>query len=291
MNKFESPKNNIENQEDKEKFKSRIHLSFSRHEEKETSDEKSDKEIRLTEKGRKKAAESSKTEDVSQAISYGSPKKRAQETAGLKMSGKQPEITGKESLEELKEKIDKDIKIGSKLGIDERLSFDIDFSSPYGKWLYKRFGDGEYIKALLLESDEKAEELAEEEVETGSTYASRLSEIILRYMKVSDRWNELVEENEEYDKTLTRIFGTHAGICESFLGKVIEKVKSREELEKFINLIPGGFDYNEGFDLDVLITPDGKKKIKIKYEHKDEDGEIDYAFNEEVDPDILRSLI
>ncbi|MEX1014796.1 MAG: histidine phosphatase family protein, partial [Candidatus Paceibacterota bacterium] len=278
MNNFESPKN-IENQESKEQYISRIHLVFLRHEEKEKSKEdQSDDEVRLTEKGRRSAAESSNLDSVSQAVAYGSPKKRAQETAGFRMSGNQAEITGEETLEELKEKLDKDLKVGTKLGIDERLSFDIDFKSPYGSWLYKKFENGEYIKALLLESDKKAKELGDKEAETGSIYASRLSEIILRYVKASDRWNELVKENEDYEETLTRIFGTHAGVNEAFLGKVIEETKEVEELNKFIELIPNGFDYNEGFDLDIITTPENKKKIKISYEHKNEDGEVNFEF-------------
>ena len=40
--------------------------------------------------------------DISQSMAFGGPKERSQETAGLMMAGLKDEITGMESLEELK---------------------------------------------------------------------------------------------------------------------------------------------------------------------------------------------
>lgn len=283
---------NKENQENSEEYTSKIHLVFSRHEEKESAEDgQSDDDVRLTEQGRMNAVDSAELDDVSQAVAYGSPKKRAQETAGLKMSGKQPEITGEESLEELKKKLDAGREVGSKLGTDKRLDFYIDFNSPYGKWLYEKFKEGNYIEALLLESDAKAEEFGDPEAETGMTYTSRLSEVISRYVKAANRWNELVSDEEDYDDTLTRIFGTHAGVNEAFLGKIIEKVKGEDELRKFIAKIPEGFDYNEGFDLNIVTNDKGEKKVMITYEHVNQDGEVDFRFDEELDPKTLESFI
>ena len=76
--------------------------------------------------------------DLNQAVAFGSPRKRAQQTSAYAMAGKSLDtITGSESLEELKEKIDKDLKVGSKIGSDPRLDFYLDKNcSPAILWNY-----------------------------------------------------------------------------------------------------------------------------------------------------------
>ena len=82
-----------------------------------------------------RAKEKAVYDDINQSMAFGSPRKRTQETASLIMSGKLEEITGTETLEELKEKLDKDLplKSGSKIRVDGRLNFEADFTSDYGK--------------------------------------------------------------------------------------------------------------------------------------------------------------
>ena len=91
--------------------------------------------MRLIPAGKIHAKEKAEMDDISQSMAFGSPRKRTQETAGLVMSGKLEEITGTETLEELKEKLDKDLplKSGSKIRADDRLNFEVDSASAYGK--------------------------------------------------------------------------------------------------------------------------------------------------------------
>src|SRR3989338_3348594 len=105
---------NLESQESKENITSKIELRFFRHGDKESNKEKPDEEIELTETGRKQAVEKSEDTDISQSIAFGSPRKRTQQTAGLVMGGSMEEIIGDETIDELKEKLDRELKIGSK---------------------------------------------------------------------------------------------------------------------------------------------------------------------------------
>src|SRR3989338_3137579 len=95
---------NPENREAKEIITSKIDLRFFRHAEKESDKSKSDEEIELTETGRKQAIEKSGDSDISQSVAFGSPRKRTQQTAGFVMGGSLDEITGNESLDELKKR-------------------------------------------------------------------------------------------------------------------------------------------------------------------------------------------
>lgn len=131
----------FEKKEIQERHTSKIELSFFRHGEKEKDDTKPDHEIPLTEIGRKQAIEKSKASGarkIGQAVAYGSPRIRTQETATLVMAGREEIITGKETLEELEEKIEKINKEGlttcpsSAIKIDERL--DLILMENLAKW-------------------------------------------------------------------------------------------------------------------------------------------------------------
>ena len=97
-------KPDFESTESLKDYTSKIELIFMRHEEKENDKMKSDEEVRLTPAGRMHAKEKAVQDDIGQSMAFGSPRKRTQETAGLVMSGKLEEITGTETLEQLKEK-------------------------------------------------------------------------------------------------------------------------------------------------------------------------------------------
>ncbi|MBU4458848.1 histidine phosphatase family protein, partial [Patescibacteria group bacterium] len=160
MNNF-----NFEKEKSPERFTSRIVLKFFRHAEQEPGNkEKSDFERRLTATGREQAIKKSKIQDIEQAVAFGSPRKRAQETAGFVMAGKQEEITGKESLEGLKEKLDKKIKVGSKIAVDERLDFPVgDWDSKYVQEVFSAFKKSEGLKFIVEQSDKLAEKLNDNE--------------------------------------------------------------------------------------------------------------------------------
>ena len=153
----------FENKKNEERIKdytSKIELVFMRHDEKENDKTKSGEEVRLTLAGKMHAKEKAEQDDIRQLVAFGSPRKRTQETAGLVMSGKLEEITGMETLEELKEKLDKDLplKSGSKIRVDDRLNFEADFTSNYGKKVLDAVKNEKYLKFLVEDSDRLARE-------------------------------------------------------------------------------------------------------------------------------------
>ena len=279
---------------------SRIHLRFSRHEEKANDDINADATVPLSARGKMHAKESATLEDASQAIAYGSPRTRALETAAFELLGKQDGVMGTESLGEL------ETKVSEALGSDypqkilelEDLDFHLDTESTYGKWLLGRYlNNKDYVRALLLESDAKRDALitagdeSAQNVETAGVYARRLAKIILKYIDAGGRWNELVNDPEKgYDDTLTRYFVSHGGINESFLGKVIERIGGKGELEKFISAVPNGFDFHEGFDLDIETSTDDSSRIVVSYIKPASSEREGYTFTGEVSEALLHEL-
>lgn len=283
---------NPETKEREEAITSKIDLRFFRHAEKESDKNKSDEEIELTETGRRQAVEKSEDKDISQSVAFGSPRKRTQQTAGLVMGGQLDEIIGNESIEELKEKLNKELKVGGKIGIDERLDFNIDFSTDFGKRALEAVKNGEYLKFLVEESDTLAESFKDAATETYSGMAGRVAEIVKKYLAIAPRWDKLAQDEiKNYEDTLKRFLGTHQGIGESFLAKVIEKTKGKAERDVFVSALDNqGFDFAEGFDLEIETTDKNEQKIHILFK-KEKDGQVMFEYDEVVPLEIIEGLI
>jgi len=288
MNYNQPPK--IKGLEEKE-YSSKIALHFFRHGEKESQEGIDDKEIRLTPAGRIKAMAKIRPLTISQAVAFGSSRKRTQETALLAMTGVQPEITGEETFEELREKIEKDLKVGKKIGTEEKLDFPEDKSTEYYKLTQEHYKKGDLLRFLAEESDELAKKYNDEKTYTYSRSARQIAKLIKKYLKISDGWDKLVQDKQKnYGDTMERFMGTHQTIPESFLAKVIERTKGMEERNKFIKILDNkGFDYVEGFDLEILNTKEGPK-IKIHYENK-KDEEKPFIFDQNISPELIDEII
>jgi broad specificity phosphatase PhoE len=275
----------FESQETKE-VSSEIALKFFRHSIKENDKTKHDAEIRLTEEGRD-LARSNYDPETKNAVAFGSSRKRAQETAGLIMSGSEAE-----SLEKMEEELNKDLNYGSKLGVDKRLDFNSADESEYGKKLLESFFGGTYLKFLTEKSDSLARELGQEKAETYSFMASQIGEIVQKYFKAADAWGKLLDDQpDKYDSNkLERFLGTHQGVSESFLAKVIEKTKGVAERDRLVEVLnQRGFDYNEGFEVDIKGSGDNKT-VRIAYRKELPSGEI-YSFNEELPNEVLDEIV
>lgn len=281
---------NPENQE--KKYTSKIDLHFFRHSIKESDPKKTNREQLLTEEGRKLAKEKSSSEtNLGQSVAFGSPRPRAQETAGFVMAGSRDEIIGNESLEELKAKIDKDLAVGSKIGIDARLDFNDESDTPYGKEFYGAADRGEYLKFLVEDSDELAEKLGDKKASTYSRMASEVSSIVEKYIAIAPRWDKLAaDESKQYKDTLERYLGTHQGVSESFLAKVIELTKGVEARDSFVQSVDKmGFDFVEGFDIEIRNTKDGEPQVYVSFK-KEKEGKVIFKFSEEVPIEIIRGI-
>lgn len=301
---FETQKN-FENKEQIKDYTSKIELIFMRHDEKEKDKTKSDEEVGLTTQGKMHAKEKARMNDISQSIAFGSPRKRTLETAGLVMSGKSEEITGTETLEELKQKLDKDLllKSGSKIRVDDRLNFEADFSSNYGKKALEAVKNEKYLKFLVEESDNLAKEENDEKSSTYASQAQSVASIVKKYLEIAPRFDDFVRDKEKkYEDIMKRFFGSHQGVLECFLAKIIEKTKGIEERDKFVQALNNqGFDYAEGFDIEIKNKESGDSTIHILYK-KEKEAEVSndrkvakeiktvFEFDEDVDKEILLSM-
>ena len=286
----------FENKKNEERIKdytSKIELIFMRHDEKENDKTKSDEEVRLTPTGKMHAKEKAEENNIDQSMAFGSPRKRTQETSGLVMSGKLEEITGKETLEELKEKLDKDLplKSGSKIRVDDRLNFETDFNSDYGKKALDAV-NGKYLKFLVEDSDRLAKEENDDKSSTYSKQAQAIASIVEKYYDIAPRFNELVQDKDKkYKDTMKRFLGSHQGVLESFLAKIIEKTKGVEERDKFVEVLNNqGFDYAEGFEIDIKNKELGEPTVHLSYK-KEKEGETIFEFDEDLPKEMIDSLV
>lgn len=275
-----------------ERVTSQIELHFVRHGEKENDKTKPDEMIELTETGRSQAVAKSKDDDITQSVSFGSPRVRTQQTAGLMMSGGLDGITGEESLEELKAKLNKGLAVGSKMAVEKRLNFNLDLSKEYVKQAMEASAKNEWLKFLVEQSDDLVISLNDAESDSYSRIAGRVAEIVKKYLDIAPRFDKLAQdEKKTVEDTLKRFLGTHQGIGESFLAKVIEKTKGVSMRDAFVSALGNqGFGYAEGFDVQIE-TVDGKKQtLRISFK-KEKDGQTLFEFNELVPKELIEQMI
>ena len=154
MKQFENLQNKIESHELKP---AKIELHFFRHSIKESNDVAlpNDESVKLSQAGKNLAIDKSFDDvNLSQAIAFGSPRVRTQESALYMMTGNEDDITGTETLEELKQKVNRDLSIGSKIGVDKRLNFSDSKDTPVGKAMNEAYVRGDYVRFMVEESDE-----------------------------------------------------------------------------------------------------------------------------------------
>lgn len=277
---------------------SKIILHFLRHGEKEKGVEGPDVTARLTSKGRAQSVEKARTykADVNQSVAFGSPRVRARETAALAMAGERDSITGDETFYELAAKLNKGTgkKYGSKILADSRLDFIYDPNAGLGKEIEDHYAKGEMLKFLVEESDRRAVELGDVEAGSYSIQAAGIAQIIKKYATVSGRWHELVnDDSKKYTQTMERFLGTHQGIPESFLAKVVEKVKGVKERTRFVEALKNaGFDLTEGYDVEIVEKSANEEPlVRVRYEKKDKDGKELFAFDEIVPAEMIEEII
>jgi hypothetical protein len=256
--------------EKKELKPAKIELHFFRHSIKESNDVTlpNDDVVKLSQEGKDLAKENAfDNVNLDQAIAFGSPRIRTQETAILRMVGKNDTITGTESLEELKDIVNQDLKVGSKVGVDDRLNFTDSNETPVGRAVNDAYSRGEYLKYTVENSDKLAHETNDASGANYSHKAAQVAQILLKYVQVLPRWEELVSDpQKKYTDTLERYMGTHASISESFLAKLLEKTEGKESRDAFVEKYPNGFTYLKGFDASIETDQHGVLSVKISFE-------------------------
>ena len=265
-------------------IETKVILEFMRHSEKESDKTKTDEEVRLTEKGRKMAQERGESLEPQKEVSlaWGSPKQRTQETALHVML---PEIDENTTLEEMKEIIAREQKIGGKIKEDLRLNFDV--SGPEGEELMEAAKAGEYLQYLFEKSDQRAIELKDRMSSSYTRYAGNIAEIVSRYTKVGNNFNRIASQKEDYEEfgnQLERYLTTHQGVVEGFLAKVLEEKEGVEKRDEFIKAVGGGFKELHGIHVEI-VNNGSEQKIRIDYSMNGE------AQSVEIDRELLEKII
>lgn len=264
-----------------------VKLHFNRHFEKGNlpEGESDDKYTPLSEEGIRNAKNQALSNiDLSRARAIGSSRERAQHTALFLMAGKHDGIVGDEQLDELEQKIREISGTEANVRINDRLNFEDAKDSPLGKMLDTAYQEKRYLEAIVKESDKIAREQGGEYESTYSYKAGQFAKIILHYIEAAER---LAHQKDKEERIFERFLGTHQGLSESFLAKLIEVTDGIEARDIFVDEVgKEGFDYGEGFDVDIF-QKDSKQVIQVIYTNKRTGKE----FEKEISTDILQQII
>lgn len=256
-----------------EKIEPKVVLHFMRHSIKENAPEKSDADILLSQEGREfAAAKFDGHVNLRYAHVAGSPRLRTQET-GAVAATMDAEI-----------KPD-DLPLG-KLRVNEALDFFAD-DTAYGKKFTEAYLEGRMLSFLVHESDALAKESGDIKSSTFSRMAANIAGIIAKNYVVAARGAKILDQsaNPVNEKNnFERILVTHATVQESFLLKVVERIKGIDERDELIKLIgENGFGYTEGFDV-TLSKENDEERIRLTYKKGD------YIFNEVIPISLINEI-
>lgn len=242
---------------------------------KESAPEKDDKDVLLNDEGRHLAAEKfEKPLGMRFGHVAGSSRIRTLETAVIAATQditKEPEDLG---IGKAREKKD--------------LDFYVDENGEYGKRYNKAYDGGKMMAFLMRESDDLAKEYGDTTSCTYSRMAANIARIIYQNFQAAKRGAAVLEQSKNQKNELNdfeRILATHGTIQESFLLKVVEKLKGIEARDAFFLVIgEKWFDFTEGFDV-TLSKENGEEKIRITYKKGA------FLFDEIVSVGIIEEII
>lgn len=274
-----------QNMEGEKVIETKIVLEFMRHGKRDKDDPRPDEKVRLNQEGRQMAQDKGRelNPQAEVAVAWGSQLERAQETS---LHAMLPEIDVNASLEEMEELIAEEQKVGKKLVVDARLGYDL--SGPSGEESLKAFKEGRYLSHMIEKSDQLAIEMNDKISTTYIRHAGNLAELIYRYSKIGNNFNRIASEQkgkyDQFGNQLERYLGTHSGITELFLAKVMEKNGGTEKRDEFIKSLGNGFKETEGMRVEISNTGKGQK-ILIQYEINGKKEELT------IDEELLKRII
>lgn len=127
-------------------------------------------------------------------------------------------------------------------------------------------------------------------------HAGNISEILERYIRIGNNFNKLVskaneKEREEYGNRLERYLGSHQGVLETFILKILEKTQGKEKRDEYIKAIGDGFKETQGFRVEIVNVGD-EQKILLTYETPDKSGNEDFKEETiEIDKNLIGEII
>jgi hypothetical protein len=230
----------------------------------------------LTPEGMKNAAERGRDDvDLSRARVIGSARERSRHTAGFHMVGGREEVGGTESLDDLEKVVQELGENKAHFRVDERLNFHDDKSAPLGGFLNDAYENKTYLKTIVNESDDFARKQGGEYQSTYTGKAAQMADLVNAYLKAAPRLVNLVpgiqksqvekhgEDRRQSQSAFERFMGTHQGMAESFLLKVVEIAQGVEARNELLSEIGNaGFGYSEGIDINLVQKgPDTKAEL------------------------------
>lgn len=281
-----------------EKYKTNAQAeAFSRRGEVVPVEDITDQMIELTPQGVANAQGKSLPENTENAVAYGGPRIRSRETAGLMMAGAHLDRSDDAGAQEIIEEINKQsgVKVGTRVGMDRRLDFVL-ADNPYGVKVEEEYVAGNLMRFLADHSKEEAEKAGDTESMTYDRAAAGIAELVLRYVKAAPRWDAIVEDRkktgEDTGDILRRFLGTHQGVGESFLAKVIDETRGREERERFFDAVKNtGFGFAEGFQITMENHgKTGEPLLHLSFAKADAEGKEVYHFEENLDRELLEKI-
>ena len=291
----------VENaREEMEDEKIKIHIRIGRHDDKEKIKGIPDREANLNKTGINHAIEvATEGTNIENAKILSSDRRRTKLTGLLNAFGKKftPEQIENATLESLLKIVN--VGGGNKVRVEDRLDFSVSPETPFGKIAYDYFGKGKFLKFIVEDSDALAEKMGKEaeNEDTYSRMASRTADVVLDKFKAFPRYEKVAREKSDGTKSnkMERFLVSHQGVTESFLLKLIEMRKGKEERDTLVSLLNNqGFGFSEGFDIDIMYDGDGKEVAHVTYkkQYKDEKGEEkEFVFDENFDGKEIESLI
>ncbi len=285
----------------------RIVFEIGRHDDKAPAKEgQTDNEVTLTDMGAEHAMGVASNAGFRQGDkAFGSPAMRAGQTAvlhafGLSAAGERtsevapPIISRHPTYGELQQFMGPDFQVRQELGF--RIG-----TGDYKKEFMAAAVEKRLVDYIYHESDQRRAAFGETDVDSYSTFAGNVATL------VKEGLNDAAENDDQKGKSPTadveldekwRYCGSHAGVAESFLLKVIGKnalaqgkteQEAVEAQEEFIKALGGNaFGFSESiraevFDFGGLQEP----QVRVRYLNKN----AGYSFDEMVSPKVIDEII
>ncbi len=251
-----------------------MRFSFRRHGAKESEGA----DPALTPPGRLQAENEGKrmqpTPDV--AVGRGSPRHRTEETVQRIIGAARPErITPMMTAQEVEKEINREFKEAQDKGLpirktlsDDRLNFR--FEGEMNQEVLKAVKEGHLLEYLVNESDQIVLDRKDRQSTSLSVQAGSIADLLKNYSAgVLKGWRQVSlnkpDDYRQFNYQLERYLGTHAGIAESFVFKLLKNQQGETAAREFLKAYPGGFKELGGVDVQAELI-DGQPRFTLTYQ-------------------------
>ncbi len=286
------PEEALQSQEGAPVVDTKVVLEFFRHGNKEKM-AGPDEHVILSEKGRVQAMEKGKeiSPQPEVSLAFGSPRIRTQDTAyRIMLSGE--DITPDMSLEDIKSRVSDELGGDhvKKMIQDDRLNFAL--VGETDKEGVKAYGEGRYLDWMIKDSDAVAKKYQDLTSAVFTRQAAGIAELCKRYIVAGGNFNRLVATTNKYEQfgnQLERYLGTHQGVVESFVAKVVTETQGLEERDRFL-AAAGVVGFAETQGIKVEINNHGQEQT-ITFTYPVKEGEVASNHTVTFGVDVLDKII